>query len=324
LNILFTCVGRRVSLMEAFRRAMTDLGVRGRVFGADWSPMAPAFHLADQSFLVPGVNSPDYVDALLDVCRKQKVGLVIPLIDWELQVLAAARDRFSEVGARMLVSSPRVVGICRDKRQTFGFLSRVGLGSPKTLSYEEAVEGPFPLIMKPRFGSSTRNVRFLRDPRALRLYHRRSHDALVQEFVRGREFTVDVYAGLDGVPRVAVPRERLQVRSGEVAKGRTLRHPGIIRDAMRLVEALGECVGVITTQCFLTPQEEIKFFDLNPRFGGGVPLAIRAGANFPRWIIQEHFGENPQINPNGWQNGLVMLRYDAEVFCTEDGLPIPK
>ena len=315
LNILFTCVGRRVSLSEAFRRALADLGVRGHVYGADWSPLAPAFHRVDEAFLVSGVNSPNYVDDLLDVCRRKKIGLVIPLIDWELQVLAGARDRFQEAGARMLVSSPAVVDICRDKRKTCEFLTKSGLDAPRVFSYAEAADGPFPLFVKPRFGSSTRHVRFVHSRQALKRFGQNTSRFVIQERVRGTEFTVDVYAGLDGVPRVAVPRERLQVRAGEVAKGRTVRHEEIIRKSMQAVEALAECVGVITLQCFLTAEGEIKFFDLNPRFGGGVPLAIEAGADFPRWIIQEHFGERPEIDPQAWQAGLVMLRYDAEVFC---------
>lgn len=315
LNILFSCVGRRVSLLEAFRRALADLGVRGHVYGADWSPLAPAFHRADEGFLVSSVNSPNYVDDLVDVCRRKKIGLVIPLIDWELQVLAEARERFQEAGARMLVSSPRVVEICRDKRKTCEFLLKVGLDAPQILSYEEATEGPFPLFVKPRFGSSTRHVRFVHNRQALKRFGNRASRFLIQECVRGTEFTIDVYAGLDGVPRVAVPRERLQVRAGEVVKGRTVRHAEIIRKSVQAVEALAECVGVITLQCFLTAEGAIKFFDLNPRFGGGVPLAIEAGADFPRWIIQEHFGERPEIDPEGWQAGLVMLRYDAEIFC---------
>jgi carbamoyl-phosphate synthase large subunit len=303
--------------MAAFKRAMEALDVRGQVYGADWSPLAPAFHVADKSFLVPGVNAPDYVDELLDVCRKNKVGLVIPLIDWELQVLAEAKERFAEAGARMLVSSPRVVEICRDKKKTFDFLHEGGWGSPRVFSYEEAQDGPFPLFMKPRFGSSTRHVRFLRNRLALKRYVRHRNRAVIQEVVRGTEYTVDVYAGLDGVPRVAVPRQRIQVRAGEVAKARTVRHRPIIERSMEVVQGLGECAGVITVQCFLTADGEIKFFDINPRFGGGVPLAIKAGAHFPRWIILEHLGEDPEIPPDGWEEGLVMLRYDAEVFCKE-------
>lgn len=321
VNILLTSVGRRVSLMNEFRRAMSDLGITGRLLAADWSGLAPAYHLADEAFLVPGVNSPDYVDALLDICSREDVNLVIPLIDWELHVVARERARFEEAGARLLVSSEHVTEICRDKERTFEFLNSKGIGVPRLLTYQQAKKGPFPVIAKARFGSSSKGVFHVRNPGGLRRFRKGSDDVVLQEFIRGQEFTVDVYAGLDGVPRVAVPRQRLQVRAGEVAKALTVRHEGIIRESMRLVSALEDCVGVITCQCRLAKAGEVKFFDLNPRFGGGVPLAIRAGADFPRWILQEHLGHPADADPEAWEAGLLMLRYDAEVYCREADLP---
>jgi carbamoyl-phosphate synthase large subunit len=314
VNILLTCIGRRVSLLEAFRRALADLGVAGRLYGADWSRLAPAFQVADEGFVVPGVDEPGYVEALLDVVRRREVNLVVPLIDWELQTLAENRERFAEAGARLVVSSVEVTRTCGDKRRAFTFLSGRGVATPRVLSFEEAMAGPFPLMVKDRYGSASKRVRRVRSAAALERLARRRKRLVIQEYVEGREYTVDVYTGLDGVPRVAVPRWRIQVRAGEVAKGMTVRHPDVIRESMHLVEVLGECRGVITCQCRVDAAGAVKFFDVNPRFGGGAPLAIRAGADFPAWLIQEHLGRRPEIDPDGWQSGLVMLRYDEAVF----------
>ena len=316
VNILLTSIGRRVSLLGSFRAALADLGLKGRLLAADRSRMATAFHLADEAFLVPAASEGDaYVEALLEICRSRRVDLVVPLIDWELAVLARASGAFAEAGSRMLLSSPEVVGICRDKLATHDFLTAHGFDTPKVLAYDEALGARFPLFMKPRYGSSAKDVHKLPDRASLEFYHARAaEETVTQEFVAGREHTVDVYAGLDGVPRVAVPRRRLQVRAGEVSKAVTVRHPTIIAEAMRLVEALGECIGVLTLQCFLTGDGAVKFIEINPRFGGGVPLAVRAGANFPKWLIQEHLGDRPDIDPEAWQDGLAMLRYDDAVF----------
>jgi carbamoyl-phosphate synthase large subunit len=312
-----------VSLLAAFRRAMEALGVKGNLFGSDWSPMAPAFYEADEGFLVPGVNAAHYVDTILDICRRRHVSLVIPLVDTELLVLSRARERFAEIGARLLVSSPQVVEICRDKEKTANFLASKGVGAARVLTLKEAKKGPFPIIAKARAGSSTKNVREIHSAAVLGRLQFKKIDYVLQEHVVGKEYTVDVYAGLDGVPRVAVPRERLQVRAGEVVRAVTVRDEKIIAEALRLIEALGECVGVITAQCRVTADGQVKFFDVNPRFGGGVPLAIRAGADFPRWILQEHLGQSPQIDPAAWQDGLLMMRYDAEVFRRMDELAKP-
>jgi carbamoyl-phosphate synthase large subunit len=320
LNILLTCIGRRVGLLNAFRRAMDALDVKGRIYGSDWSNLAPAFHEADEGILVPGVNAPHYVDVLLEICRQRKIGLVIPLVDTELIVLSKARERFAEIGTRLVISSPHVVEICRDKEKTSRFLEAAGIGTARILSFKEAARGPFPIIAKARAGSSAKNVREIHYPAGLVRLKNSQVDYVLQEYIEGKEFTVDVYAGFDGVPRVAVPRERLQVRAGEVVRSVTVRDELIIEESLRLVRALAECAGVITAQCRVGADQKVRFFDVNPRFGGGAPLAIRAGADFPRWLLEEHLGRTPQIDPSAWEDGLVMMRYDAEVFRRKDQL----
>ena len=71
-------------------------------------------------------------------------------------------------------------------------------------------------------------------------------------------------------------------------------------------------------QCFLTSEGEMQFIEINPRFGGGFPLAAQAGADFPRWIIEMMLGRDPQIALDGWIDGLLMLRFDDAVFIPRE------
>jgi carbamoyl-phosphate synthase large subunit len=102
-----------------------------------------------------------------------------------------------------------------------------------------------------------------------------------------------------------------------VSKGQVVKHPAIMREAARLVETLGAGPGVITLQLFLTGDGKVKFIEINPRFGGGVPLSIKAGANFPKWIIQELLASKVNIRFDGFKDNLVMLRYDGEVWLED-------
>jgi hypothetical protein len=43
ITILFTCVGRRVELLEAFRSAAFDLGIDLLIIGTDTSAAVPTF-----------------------------------------------------------------------------------------------------------------------------------------------------------------------------------------------------------------------------------------------------------------------------------------
>lgn len=320
INLLCTCVGRRVSVLKAFRLAAKQLGINLRLLGADCSPTAPALHITDKYFIVPSLEDESYMPTLLEICRAEKVDMAIPFTDWELPAMSANRARFKRVGTRVVVSTPNVIEICRDKRNTYQFLKANGFDTPRLYSHNKAVKGPFPFFMKPRYGSAARNIHFVGDRPTLEFYHHRSPEHVIQEFIRGEEFTVDVLADFSGKALCAVPRQRLEVRAGEVSKGLTVKHRDIMAQSMRLVNELKGCRGVITTQCFLTPKNEIKFIEMNPRFGGGIPLAIRAGANFPKWLLQMHLGKKPDIKPDAWRDGLLMLRYDEAIFVDEDKL----
>jgi carbamoyl-phosphate synthase large subunit len=138
--------------------------------------------------------------------------------------------------------------------------------------------------------------------------------------MEGTEYTCDVYIDFALRVRCVVPRRRIEVRAGEVSKGQVVKHPRIMEQARHVVELLGAGPGVVTLQLFITKDDEIRFTEINARFGGGAPLSIRAGADFPKWILQELTGHHPHIKFDGFTDGLVMLRYDAEVWLQESDL----
>ncbi len=317
LNILFTCVGRRVELITAFRRAGGSLGVPLTVHGADATRFSPAMYHCDRRHLVPTIASGRLIDALCSLVRRHKIRLLIPTIDTELPALAEARDRFAELGCCALVSSPRVVDICRDKLATHRALRAAGMDTPDTWPWAEVVDRAdlrFPMYLKPRAGSAAKGNFVAHDRDELRVFGRLVPQAIVQEFVEGVEHTLDIYAGFDGVARCAVPRRRLEVRTGEVSKALVVKAADIMAVGRRVVEVLGECRGVVTVQCMVTAERRIRVIEINPRFGGGAPLAIHAGADFPKWILAELLGRNPRIRSAGFRDDVAMLRYDRSVF----------
>lgn len=317
LTILFTCIGRRVSLLEGFRTAARRLRQPCRFVGADMTDLSAALQRCDARHVVPRVNAPNYLDALLDIVKRERVHLVVPTVDLDLKLLADHRDRFAAAGCRVLVSSPEVVAICQDKRKTFRFLSRHGIPVPETLSPATALRRPrlgYPRFLKPWDGHAGRGLAVAHNRQELAFYARRIPNAIVQDFLRGTEFTCDAYVDFDLQVRCVVPRQRIEVRAGEVSKGRVVKDRLLMDQAAALVQTLGAGPGVITIQLIKTGPDELRFIEINPRFGGGAPLSIKAGADFPRWVLQEMLGQKPRIVFDGFRDGLTMLRYDAEVW----------
>lgn len=317
LHILLTCVGRRVELVQAFRAAGSKLGIDLKIHGADTSRLAPAMHHVDRAHVVHPIAHRDYIAQLLELVKANRIRLLVPTIDTELPTLADARDRFDRLGCTVSVSSPRVITIGRDKLMTHLFLTAAGIDTPQTwpaVHLLKRKQHAFPYQIKPRYGSAGHGNHRVDDLESLRFRAKHVPEPVVQEFVPGDEYTLDVYAGLNGQVRCVVPRQRLEVRSGEVQKARVVKDPRLMEVGRRVGEALAECVGVINIQVIRESSGRIRVIEINPRFGGGAPLAIRAGADFPRWLMAEVLGRHPRIAFDGFRDGLHMLRYDQSVF----------
>jgi carbamoyl-phosphate synthase large subunit len=315
--VLLTSAGRRVALLRAFRRALDALG-GGRVLAADARPSAAALHEADDHFLVPRCDGPDYVPALLDICRAENVALVVPTIDTELPALARARDAFARAGVLVAVSGPATVDIAFDKAATAAFLARAGIPAPRTFDLAAAVADgsgvAFPAVLKPRFGSGSIGVHVVHDLEELRFYAKRVPRPLLQERATGAEYTLDVLVAPGGDVVCVVVRHRLETRAGEISKGWTVRDP-VVEEWGRLVaERLPDAAGPLTLQCFKTADDRVLFIEINPRFGGGFPLALQAGADYPRWLLEWALGRPSTACAGGWRPDVAMLRWDDAVF----------
>jgi carbamoyl-phosphate synthase large subunit len=221
-----------------------------------------------------------------------------------------------------LIGTPDAIEICRDKLQTYRFLTTRGIDTPRTWTPEEIrAQRPlkFPYFLKPRYGSASESVHKIEDAADLEYFLAKGRDPIVQEFVAGREYTLDAYVGLTGQVRCVVPRLRWQVRGGEVSKGVVVKDAGLMAAGKRVVEALGPSVrGLVTLQCIVGDDGRIRFIEINPRFGGGAPLSIAAGADFPAWLLAELTGTPVTIAFDGFRHGVCGLRYDWAVFTQLD------
>ncbi|MET0309784.1 MAG: ATP-grasp domain-containing protein [Sphingomonas sp.] len=316
LTMLVTSAGRRVGLLQAFRRGAEQLGVELDLLACDLEPeLSAACHVADSAFAVPSADDDGYVESILAICRRRRVQLVVPTIDPELAPLAEAKDRFAALGIVVAASAPSVIDIARDKLKTAEFLTAHDIPGPRTATLANVRKNPgswtWPVLLKPRHGSSGRSVSVVQTPVDLPLHE--DEPMIVQTLLRGEEWTVSFYIDDAGRLRAVVPHRRIKVRAGEVEKGVTRRAPRLIEIGERIAASLPGARGVLCYQAMVAPDGTANVFEINARFGGGYPLADHAGATFARWLIEARLGM-PSSAGNDWAEDVVMLRYDAAVF----------
>ena len=170
------------------------------------------------------------------------------------------------------------------------------------------------MILKPAFGSSSKNVFKLENKKDLEYFYPKLEKPIIQEFIIGEEYTIDTYFNFEGKLKCVVPRRRLEVRSGEVSKSITVKDERLINAIYKHFDINNLFFGCVTIQCFKEKGNKFKFIEINPRFGGGFPLSFMAGANFAKWILQETFGLKSEATQDCWKDNVHMLRYDEEII----------
>jgi carbamoyl-phosphate synthase large subunit len=312
LNVLITAGSRRVGLVQAFQRALRTLG-GGLVAVTDVNALSPTVYVADRSYHVPLSTDPGYAAAILEICRAERIGLLIPTIDDELLLFAEQADRFAEAGVRVVVSPPETIRVCDDKRTTCRLLVEKGIGAAETYSPGEMPADPeFPLFIKPRIGRGGVGAFPIRSQRDLDFFLDYVPDAVVQRYLHGPEYTIDVLCSFTGEPLAVVPRERVVIRAGVVDRARTSRDASLIDLGLACARAL-TFAGAVNIQCRVVDGRPVVF-EINPRFSGGIPLTIAAGADFPAQLVALARGRKVAPAIGRFEDNLWMTSYESAVF----------
>lgn len=320
VNILISSAGRRGALVKCFKDTIKGMErCNGKVISVDASTLAAALYLSDKHYIVPRIFAPNYIDTLLEICSKENIKLIIPTIDTELLILSQNKEKFKKNGIRIAISDTKVIEICSDKLKTFQFFKENNIPTVETFSLgqiDNMQNLNYPLFIKPCKGSASINTYKINNRKELDFFINYIYNPVIQEYAEGKEFTMDILADFNGKVLNVVPRERIEVRAGEINKGRTIKDEQIIEYAKNITEKLG-AIGPITIQCF-KKGNEIKFTEINPRIGGGYPLSFAAGANYPELLIRMVLGEKITTNLGEFEENLIMLRWEDAVFIKKD------
>lgn len=315
MNILFTGVGRRIELLQAFRNAALVLNKKLNIFGADMAGTAPALAYCDYTRKVVAMKDPSYIENLLQICKDDHIDLLIPTIDTDLLILSENRDKFENIGTKVLISSPDMIRICRDKNETSHFFVDCGLHAPMPVNDWTKYDSGYPAFIKPKDGSSSINAFKVENADELQVYAAQVEDYIVQPFVDGREYTIDIFCDFEGNPISIVPRERMQVRAGEVLKTKITMDETMIAEAKEICNRFKPC-GPLTVQLIRDEKGIDWYIEINPRFGGGAPLSMKAGARSAEAILRLMDGEKVEYYSDV-ADDAVYSRFDQSVCISE-------
>jgi carbamoyl-phosphate synthase large subunit len=310
-EVLFTCAGQRVDIVDAFGRAGAT------TVAADVNPLAPALYRADRQALVPRIGDEEYIPALRALVDEHDVRLIVPLTDLDQVTLAAARE---DLGALVLLPAEETVERLADKYLAHLLFEERGIASPPTwLPNGVPDDASFPLLVKARNGFGSRHIYRAEDRVQLGFFLGYTPvDSIVQACLGGEEFSIDVFCDLDGRCLNAIPRTMIESKGGESIKGMTIRDERLIELARDVAERL-QLVGPANIQCFREQDGSHYITDINPRFGGGFPLPLAAGGRYPELALALARGERPEPRLGDFREGIVMTRFFSDLSLTQNG-----
>ena len=313
MNILITSVGSRNKIVQYFKK---ELGKSGKVIVTDMSDLAPAIYDADKFYLVPKIDSPNYIDKLLEICKKEKIDCLFALIDPELSLISKNTEKFIKIGTTPLISSYESVELAFDKYKMFKYLESNGFKTAKTYIDKSTFykdldndEISFPVFVKPIKGSASINISKVSTKEEIELLFSLYNDLIIQEFMDGEEIGADVY--IDPISQKVVSiftKEKIKMRAGETDKSRSFKDEKLFQLIKQVVEKIGY-VYMIDMDIFKI-NGEYYISEINPRFGGGYPHAYESGVNFPKLIVNSMNGVENTVEIGNYEEEIYMMKYN--------------
>lgn len=315
-SVIITAASRRVALIKSFKKALENTG--GNVIAVDYDMCSSALYFADKYFEVPLVNDANYTDKILDIAKKENVKLIIPTIDQELLLWSKTKEKFQKKGISVSISRPETINVCSDKITTYNFFKNNLLPFPKSFIANNLPEKiKYPLFIKPRKGRGSVDSLKINNKTELNFYINKVKDPIISEFLDGDEFTTDAFFSKKGELLRCVHRYRLVVRAGVSDRGKTFKNKQLTEYISKISHLL-KLEGAVNIQGKIKDQK-ISFFEINPRFSGGIQLTIASGVNFAELLIDELKDKNIKPDLFNYEDNLLMTSFEDSLFIDKNG-----
>lgn len=319
-----------------------------KIVGVDMTADPSAKHMVDAFYRVPAATAPEYIDIILEICKKEKVDVYFPNISAEVSAVSARKEEFDALGVKLSVSNMESVAISNNKLHTYQALEKAGIPVPRYYgvhTVEDFVEGmkymgypEKPVCIKIVDGSGSRGVRIIDSTKSrydifvhekpnsfyisyddmlsmLQSAKEPLHEMMLVECMHGPEFTVDLLAE-KGKALYIVGRNNVDSMMS-IAQESVVQYDELAYRVSEQVIDLLKMDGNVGFDFMRNDKEEAVLMDINPRITATISLLAAGGVNLPYLRVKQLLGEElPQCEP---QYGTRIRRRYGEMFTDKNG-----
>ncbi|WP_105902596.1 ATP-grasp domain-containing protein [Vibrio gangliei] len=328
MNILLTSVGRRGYLVDYFKETFKN---ERKIYTSN-SELTYTMKQSDGYLITPLIYENDYVETIIDFCKKENISVVLSLFDIDLFVLAKNENIFQENNITLILAPEHSVEICNDKWLTYEFLKSKNIKTPKTYLDVDSVLNEisdgnlsFPVILKPRWGMASMGIYIADDENELRVFYNKSYKdifnsylkyeseltkespILIQELLIGKEFGVDVVNDLNSNYVTCFAKEKVRMRAGETDLGLTVNN-GPFESISKLLANSISHKGILSVDCF-DVDGDIYVTEMNCRISGHYPISHAVGFDFTKLLKAWLDGESVSSN---------LLKFEENIYVCKE------
>ncbi len=288
-------------------------------------PWAYGTFVADRSFILPTFADPDFLTKMIEVYRRERCDVCVPIHDGALALLSRHREWLAAEGVRLAMNDRHTVDVASDKWAVHSFFVEHGVPTPETWLLEDFAARPsstFPAFVKPRFIDmrGTSESLYLRlDDRddvayVTRKVRGRGDRYVVQPFIAGAETNIDFFCDDHGKVKSVVALQRLAATaSGGIARGEIVSNERFLPSVRDITEHL-RFWGANQLQAFVTADDVTLFTEINARFSGSSVFVRAAGVDDFKYFVQLLRGVPIDIDER--PTPLLMSTWDSPFFYT--------
>jgi carbamoyl-phosphate synthase large subunit len=282
------------------------------VLSADTDKLAPGLYLAHKGFLLPPFSDESFFDKLKELVERERISVIIPALDSILLEFAEKIDEFRQLGVEILSSEPDTIRVTRDKWETYLCLKDVA-AMPKSFVEKQKIDIDYPLFIKPRDGSGSKQVYIIRSDKELNFFFDYVKSPIIQELLPGAEYTVDCLADMQGNLLACVPRRRFEIRDGITTKALIIQNSELVKMGSAISKKL-KFRGPFFFQAKEDEYGKTRLMEVNARIGGTMCHKSFLKGNFHTLSVKLAMGKKvtlPQI-----RYGVYITRFWEEIYLT--------
>ena len=308
-NVLITSISKKVPLIKSVVKGVRKVNKSIKVFGGDSNNLCIGKYFVDEFWEMSKIDELP-VEALINYCKENKIGLIIPSRDGELEYFSSVKKQLQEEGISISISDKENILSCLDKLK---FSQLKGIRSIPTSENIEDVVGNR-IVVKERYGAGSDKIGINLDKKNALAHGVKLKTPIYQPFVTGYEISVDAYISLEGNVKGILMRRRDIVVSGEAQVTSTFRDDKMEEEFKRTLVSLN-LYGHVVLQAIISDKNEVFVIECNPRFGGASTLSVHAGLDSFYWA----YLESVKVSIKDYQfirsqKELTQVRYSQDFY----------